>query len=148
MVSVQHTELLMQLGESLSRTGRKVWARYDDNYTCLTPALDKVLAIIANPPDGPVTVKQLARFLLISPGAATQHISALEAENAVVRVIGAKDRREIMVQLTPRGRELYEHIRAKRLLLYEDVFGGLSDGELQTLINLLTKASQHNGSDV
>lgn len=137
----------MQLSESLSRAGRKVWARYDDNYTCLTPALDKVLAIIASPPDGPVTVKQLAHFLLISPGAATQHITALEAENAVVRVAGTKDRRETMVRLTPHGHELYDCIRAKRLLLYEDVFGGLDDAELQTLINLLTKASQHHGSN-
>jgi DNA-binding MarR family transcriptional regulator len=146
MVSRTHMALLMQLGESLSRTGRRVWSRYDDNYTCLTPALDKVISIIGSS-DNPITVKQIARFLLVSPGAATQHITALEEQDAVTRVVSVKDRREVMVHLTPRGRELLSQIRAKRLLLYEDIFGTLSDDELQTLIGLLTKASASTNAE-
>lgn len=130
----------MQLGDRLAQTGRRIWARYDDNAACLTPALDKVISIIGVS-DSAVTVKQIAHFLLISPGAATQHITALEAQGAIVRTVSTKDRREVIVHLTPQGRALLTRIHAKRLLRYEDIFGNLNDDELQTLVELLAKAN-------
>ena len=134
-----HKQLLVQLGDSLAAAGRKIRSRYHEGYAGTTPASDAVLAIIAT--EGPINVKTLARYLLVSPGAATQHVAALEKDGAISRVMSDKDRREIIVELTSHGKELYAQIRAKRLLLYEEVFGGLDEAELHQLVILLTKVS-------
>lgn len=129
----------MQLGESLAVLGKQLRARFDDAYTCLTPALDQTLVVIAA--EQGITVTRIARALLISPGAATQHIAALEKEGMVCRLTGQKDRREIVVELTPKGRELHKRIRARRLALLKHVFQGLEAGELQQLCDLITQAA-------
>jgi DNA-binding MarR family transcriptional regulator len=79
---------------------------------------------------------------MITSGAATQHIAALEKIGAVTRVTNEQDRREVIVQLTEKGNGLYAQIKQNRISLLQEIFTGLDDAELRTLIALITKATK------
>lgn len=129
----------MELGESFTAIGKEIKLKYGDDLTCVTPALDKVLAIAGS--QETLNVKHIARLLSITSGAATQHIDALEKIGAVSRIPNEKDRREIIIQLTPKGESMYQKIQDNHVTLLEEVFEGLEDSELEELVRLITKAS-------
>jgi DNA-binding MarR family transcriptional regulator len=140
MVTSDHNELLIQLGKTFSMIGKEIHHQHGDDLTCLTPALDQVLIITAT--QEAVNVKQIAALLMITSGAATQHIAALEKIGAVTRVTNEQDRREVIVQLTEKGNGLYAQIKQNRISLLQEIFTGLDDAELRTLIALITKATK------
>lgn len=136
-----HEQLLVELGESFRAIGRELRLRHDHKFTCVTPVLDQVVIIIGA--QATANVKQIAALLAITSGAATQHIDALEKQGTVSRIINQQDRREIIVRLTGAGEKLYQQIHRNRLQLLETVFNGLEEKELQTLVNLVAKASEN-----
>jgi DNA-binding MarR family transcriptional regulator len=141
-LQVDHENLLKQLGDSFFNIAKRIKLQQGDALTCLTPALDKTILIVGT--QGNINVKHISTLLSITPGATTQHITALEKENAIRRVINNKDRREIIVCLTAHGKELFEKIKINQLKLMEKMFSGLNDNDLQILVGLITKASINN----
>jgi DNA-binding MarR family transcriptional regulator len=139
--SNNHIQLLVRLGESFSSIAKEIKLQHGQDYTCFTPALDKVLTIIGD--DETINVKHIATFLSITSGAATQHIAALEKEGAITRVANPDDRREVILHLTQKGKEAYERIKTYRLQLLQQIFSGLDDKELTLMVDLITKASKN-----
>ena len=66
----------------------------------------------------PVTMKELADHLRVAPPTATLLVSGLSAQGLIRRAVGAKDRRNVRVTITPKGRrslaigcrEMYQRI--------------------------------------
>ncbi len=135
-----HNELLTELRDSFTALGREIRMQHGDVYTCVTPALDKVLLVTGSLKG--VNIKQLATLLMITPGAATQHVAVLEKLGAVDRVVNDTDRREVIIRLTVYGADIYKEIRSKQLKLMNEIFGALDEEELQTMVQLMQKVSQ------
>ncbi|MDB5185147.1 MAG: MarR family transcriptional regulator [Candidatus Saccharibacteria bacterium] len=135
-----HDALLRQLGQSFMAIGKEIRLQHGSDFTCITAALDQVISIIGA--QETVNVKQIAKLLLITSGAATQHIAALEKIDAVSRIVNENDRREIIVRLTPRGEEIYHQINHNNHKLLQEIFGGLNDDELQIMVKLMAKAKE------
>lgn len=72
--------------------------------TALSPARMRVLWVVHH--SGPSTQQSLAHALDVSPRNITALVDALEAAGYVVRAPHPSDRRALLVDLTPEGREL------------------------------------------
>lgn len=130
---------LQQLADKLSLIQRFIYGKFSHRIDPLTPVLIKVIRIIGKRHE--VNIKYIAEYLSITSGAATQHITALEAMGAVQRTISKHDRREIVVSLTEKGTELNNQIKQTTHEILGEVFAPLTEAELEKLIELITKVS-------
>lgn len=81
-------------------------------------------------PTGKLTMSELAAKLDITQGAVSQLAGRLEKKQYIIRERSAEDSRRIVVSLTEKGRELYEHhvkydlknhqLMSERLEMYSD----------------------------
>jgi MarR family 2-MHQ and catechol resistance regulon transcriptional repressor len=78
---------------------------------------------------GPMLQKELASKLLCSPGNLTTVIDNLERDGLVERRRSPKDRRAVMVHLTPDGRKLIEELFPRHAAAIVDWFSVLSAEE-------------------
>jgi DNA-binding MarR family transcriptional regulator len=98
--------------------------------TQVTPSQYSVLSALKH---GPSTVSALAEREHVSPPAITRSVVALEARGLVDRVTDPSDRRQVLVSLSARGRELLDASRTARTEWLEERLAALDAGDLQTL---------------
>lgn len=141
-------QLLMQLAENFTIFVKNMHPHdsREDVQKCITkiggkitPALKHALIMIGT--DGAMNVSQLANVLKVTPGAVTQHVASLEKLKLVERVSNSDDRREVSVQLTELGREMYTAFRKEFLRKLEVAFDELDDAELEQFVILMSKAN-------
>lgn len=88
---------------------------------------------------GGASVKDIAETLGVSSSAATQLINALVKKNMLVRTEGAKDRRTLIVALSPEyekhAREMESHI----IKNFTEMFSALTEEELAQCAYLIKK---------
>lgn len=65
--------------------------------------------------DGPVTMRDLATHLIVSPQAVTGLIDALEAEGVVMRERHPTDRRKTVIRLSDHARDTVKTARTERM---------------------------------
>lgn len=70
----------------------------------------------------------------------TRILDRMEETGLVVRTRGANDRRMVLTHITPAGRQLLSELDGPAEALHQRQLGHLSDTELRTLIDLLTRA--------
>ena len=80
---------------------------------------------------GPIETREIAKSQGVSRATVTSNITMLESQGLVERQTSAQDRRLVIVELTPQGRELIEH-----------VFPRFNEGEV-AIASSLTLAEQH-----
>jgi DNA-binding MarR family transcriptional regulator len=83
-------------------------------------------------------VGDLASQLDIVPRSATTNVDALEAAGVVERRPDPQDRRSVLVDVTPAGRELLARMHQARRESAEAMFGKLGPEERVQLLALLT----------
>ena len=89
---------------------------------------------------GGITPLEVARCLSVTPGTVTGTLNRLEETGLIERARGErKDRRVIILRITPKGRDLVKHWRESCRVFYESAMTPLSDAELRTLITLLSR---------
>ncbi len=88
---------------------------------------------------GAMTIGQLSRKMLVSGGNMTCVVDNLEKEGLVRREAAASDRRSIIVDLTPKGRSLFEEIFPKHATFISEVAKALTEQEQEQLAVLLKK---------
>lgn len=76
---------------------------------------------------------------LLSSGAVTNRIDRVEAAGLVERLRDPNDRRGVIVQLTPRGRELADRAIEQHLLHWKELLSGLSGPQHKALTGLLAQ---------
>ncbi|MBI1170921.1 MarR family transcriptional regulator [bacterium] len=86
-----------------------------------------------------VSMSDLSRMLLVSNGNATTVVDRLEADGLVRRTPSETDRRTVYVALTPEGLSQFEGLAAQHEAEVSRVFGGLSEGDLDQLTDILKR---------
>ena len=96
---------------------------------------------------GPMTLGAVGHRLWITPGTVTSAIDRLEAAGLCRRVSHPTDARATLVEITAKGRRLFDRAVAK---LNTDLFAevGLADEELDLLVGLIEKIRAAEGDVV
>ena len=105
----------------------------------LTEARAHVLWVLR---DGPVTQRQLADALRVTARNITGLVDALTESGYVVRRRHPTDRRATLVDLTPEGRRLVDHMVEGYGEMHEVLFGHLSERQLAIFRKTLTGVVQ------
>ena len=92
----------------------------------------------------PLPVTRLARMLTQESQSATSLVDRMCAGGLVERVKDPEDRRVVLVQLTPKGEEMYEILKATAPAFTDEMFGVLSPEDRARLNDLLQKFVQYN----
>ncbi len=110
------------------------------NHATTLPRFD-VMAALYRRREG-VTMTELSRMLLVSNGNATTVVDRLESDGLVRRTPSQADRRTVHVALTPEGLQRFEGLAAEHEREVSEVFGGLSDADLDQLTEILKRMGQ------
>lgn len=91
--------------------------------------------------DGPASQQALSRRIGMDPATMVDVIDSLEHSGHILRKRNPRDRREYALQVTARGRALFN--RAERAITAAEVetLGDLSDNEVRALARLLTRVA-------
>lgn len=89
-----------------------------------------------------VTMSELSRMLLVSNGNATAVVDRLEADGLAKREAEDGDRRRIRVRLTPAGLKGFEAMAEGHEAEVDAIFERLSDSDLETMREILTRAGK------
>jgi DNA-binding MarR family transcriptional regulator len=136
---MKRAELLSRLEHNMLVIGRGMHEE-QLGHSKSSPAQNHVLMIMCM--QGEMGIKQLAEFLNVTSGAATQHVDALEKAGLVDREVNTSNRREVVIKVTDKGKRAFQEIRAEKTKALSKLFGDLNDGELKTLVDLIEKVSQ------
>ena len=82
---------------------------------------------------------QLHQALMRTTGAITNRLHRLESDGLIERVPGTDDRRALLVQLTPAGRDLVDRVAPAHLDNERRLLGALTRREQEELARLLRK---------
>lgn len=104
----------------------------------VTPAEATVLHVIMANPD--VSHGELAETLLIQLPNMTKMLKRLEAEGFIDRLASARDRRRVVLSLTPKARRLVLRYRGAASAHEKMAFSAFSVAERKTLITLVRRA--------
>ncbi|MFI5251781.1 MAG: MarR family winged helix-turn-helix transcriptional regulator [Bacteroidota bacterium] len=88
---------------------------------------------------GPLTFGELSRKQLVSGGNMTCVVDNLEKEGLVERIPSKKDRRAIIVQLTDKGKNLFDSIFVKHAEYVAQLASVLTEDEQEKLSILVKK---------
>ena len=96
--------------------------------------------------DGPMSMGELSKRLMVSNGNVTGLVDRLAGEGMVTRMPSPNDRRVQMVSLTPEGSKSFTKIAEDHRLWIGDMMANLSAEEMNALYGLLArlKESIHN----
>ena len=132
----QERNLLQQIG----RTSRAMYAAFEAE---VGHALPRWRILQALREHKSATQKQLARQLLVDPGALTRQMKVLEAEGLVTRQRDPDDNRLTAVALTPAGAALIEATRPMRKAFSKKALKGLPAEQLDTTMAILKSLEEH-----
>src|SRR5258706_7801642 len=98
-----------------------------------------LLRLATRSDDDRMSAGDLSRASMLSSGAMTNRLDRLEKSGLVRRVPDPRDRRGVLVELTPEGRKSIDAAVIQQAAKEIDVLSVLSSRELMTLNQLLRK---------
>lgn len=104
--------------------------RQDDKWGLSAPRLSALSVVVFA---GPITLGDLARLEQVRPPTMTRLVHALEAARLVTRSPDSRDKRQIWIKATPKGRRLLLKGRAARVRALTARLKTLTRLELETL---------------
>ncbi len=88
---------------------------------------------------GPATSKALAGSLGVTTANMPGLIDRLETDGLVTRTRNRRDRREILVEATPKGRKIFLRLRDTAVAGLMEAFEGWSERELRAFVEALKR---------
>ena len=104
--------------------------------------LSEIKALAAFRGDRDYTMGELSKNAQVAMPSMTEMVDKLEKHEIAERYRDANDRRVVKVRLTSKGRKLRKEFMQRRLKDMKEIFGKLSEDELNELINSLRRARQ------
>jgi len=102
--------------------------------------LDVLSALRRIGPPYRMSATELARWVLLSSGGMTSRLDRMEEAGLVRRRPDPSDRRGVLIELMPRGREVIDAAIDSHLALYEELLStALTKAEQRTFIELMRK---------
>ncbi|MGB9937335.1 MAG: MarR family winged helix-turn-helix transcriptional regulator [Methanobacterium sp.] len=132
------TAIFGEINNKLSKSSQETLLKIYKNLT-----IAEASAIYAIGPEEPKTMKQIAETLGVAVSTPTRTIDRLLEKGFVSRTVGEKDRRQLLVELTPKGKELLDDIDKENLEITRKMLKGLSDEEIETFKEILFKISEN-----
>ena len=132
------TALFDIINNKLSKASQETLLKIYKNLT-----IAEASAIYAIGPDEPKTMKQIAETLGVAVSTPTRTIDRLLEKGFVNRKVGEKDRRKLLIELTPKGKKLLADIDKENLEITKKMLNGLSDEEIETFKKILFKISEN-----
>ncbi len=126
--------------EEFGRAQRRVAGRF--NRAPVVPELSKPQYLLLAPlleSDGPLCVGDLADAAGVSPPTATRMLDGLVQRDIVARSQKEGDRRIVLIDLTPHGRELVDAKHARVLEARAAIYAHLTPTERRGAARLLTR---------
>ncbi len=96
--------------------------------------------------DEPRNMSSVARTLSVTVGTLTIAVNNLVKKGYVERSRSTKDRRVVLIRLSPRGRKAYDHHNAFHQEMIDAVMNQLTEEQLHVLILTLKKLDQYFSS--
>jgi DNA-binding MarR family transcriptional regulator len=96
----------------------------------------------------PLSIKNLAGFLRVTGGAATQMVDSLAAKGFVERFASKTDRRSVDIMLTDEGREKFMVMKKAYLGRLGDILAPVSDDQLTKLVQATEQVLSQMKSNV
>jgi len=131
-------EAILEQARSLYETIRLIRTRFFRRHTVSVAAEDgrkmadltlpQMNALLVIRGRGRGTIKELAEALEVSAPSASAMVDRLVEEGVVSREQSRADRREVVVQLTPQGREAVEHMEQELLRAIVDLLEKIGPG--------------------
>lgn len=114
---------------------REIWRRHQ-----IDPGEYSVLAALRRSgPDYRLTPTELYRSVLVTSATMTERLDRLQRRKLIRRRPSPRDRRSIQVELTPRGRAVFDQAQADHLAIETALLNGLPSQDRATLAALLAK---------
>lgn len=132
------TALFGEINSKLRKSSQETLLKIYKNLT-----IAEANAIYAIGPDKPKTMKQIAETLGVAVSTPTRTIDRLLEKGFVNRTVGERDRRKLLIELTPKGKELLADIDKENLEITRKMLKGLLDGEIDTFKKILSKISEN-----
>ncbi len=132
--------LWIRLLRSSRAVENEIRERLRKEFDMTLPRFD-VLAALFRKPDG-MLMSELSRFLMVSNGNVTGIVDRLVADKQVERAQRNGDRRTSVVRLTAKGRSDFEKMAKTHEGWVDEVFGGLSQDDIEAVSSVL-----HNFND-
>lgn len=114
---------------------REVWRRHQVD----SGEYDVLAALYRSGPDYRLTPTELYRSVLVSSATMTERLDRLERRGLITRRPAGRDRRSVLVELTPVGRALFDQAHPDLLAAEASLLEGLSRQDRATLSGLLAK---------
>jgi DNA-binding MarR family transcriptional regulator len=132
--TIMKTWLLIHQSDTLQKKAEKmVLAKVG-----LTTQTHSILLALEYIPQ-PVKVRDVARWLDRNPNAISMRIDLMEKEELVIRTRDTHDHRAVCLEMTPRGKKLFDKANKLTWKLFQSFFIDLSEDELVTLRTLMEK---------
>lgn len=129
----------LRLWIRILRTARAIEAEVRERlrvkFNVTLPQFD-VMAALERKPEG-MTMTELSRFLMVSNGNVTGIIDRLVSDRLVMRQAPVKDRRAIIVRLTPRGLKEFTAMAKVHQVWVDGLLSEFDAAEADTLIRHL-----------
>lgn len=126
---------ICRLGPLLTRKQVEVFREHGLDFA----SFDVLATLRRSEPPHELTPSQLARRMIVTPGAVAQRLTRLEEQGLVTRTHSLDDRRVVMVALTGSGQELIDRALPDHLANEHRILAGYSEAELETLAALLRR---------
>jgi DNA-binding MarR family transcriptional regulator len=124
---------LLQIVDQMAATMFRFTAREMDKADLSSNRFNALRALGS---DEPLTMSALADRLKVSTAAVTSIVDKLEAEGLASRTRSTEDRRQVLVDITPRGREAVESVLKVRIDLIRYMLENVSPEMQQNWLEL------------
>ncbi|MEV6843957.1 MarR family transcriptional regulator [Actinoplanes sp. NPDC051411] len=93
----------------------------------------------------PLTQRQIADLLHVTPRNITKLVDALEQDGFVTRTSHATDRRAVLVRLTKKGEAAAARMESEANALAHELFGDLSPADVTTVVRAFDQVAARVG---
>jgi DNA-binding MarR family transcriptional regulator len=114
---------------------RQVWRRHHID----SGEYDVLAALARSGPGHRLTPTELYRSVLVTSATMTERLDRLEKRKLIQRRPASRDRRSVLVQLTPAGRAAFDQAHPDLLATEAALLRGLTPRDRTALASLLTK---------
>lgn len=108
----------------------------------LTPPRWDVLQVLAEGPPQGLRLSDIGERLLVTGGNVTGIVDHLESAGLVERLPLEEDRRVVLARMTPRGREVYEHVAPEHRRRVAALLAGTTAQQRKALIAMLEQVER------
>ena len=142
MSKAQRTQQIQRFFESMANLQRLIDGKglnYLQKLKLSRPQAVLMFFISHKPDCG---IKDIAEVMNFSSSAATQMVEGLVAQGLLSREMHPKDRRSVIIKLSRKGQQRFNQFKKIHFQYMQKLLSGLSDQEMNVLINLPIKMSK------